>query len=261
MSFCSVKLYWLCRMAQTLRFDGYQRKIIFTISFLLFYFKNWPMTKIKICGITRLEDALDACRAGADALGFNFSSTSSRQITPVLAQAIIAQLPPFVQSVGIFVEHSPQEINAICRLCNLQVAQLHSDEYQPKEAQAITDAKVIKVFRPKKDFSVQEVLEFTQNSGIRTFLFDAFRPDMAGGTGERISAALVKRIFEQLGSTCFPILAGGLNETNVREPILFTRPYGVDTASGVESKPGVKNPDKVNAFIRAVHSTRSQVPL
>jgi phosphoribosylanthranilate isomerase len=247
------------RHGTTLGFDGAQWNSIFTISFL--YLNYWSMTKIKICGITRLEDALDACRAGADALGFNFSSTSPRQITPVLAEAIIAQLPPFVQSVGIFVEHSPQEINAICRLCNLQMAQLHSEKYRPEQARAITEAKVIKVFRPEEKFSVQEVMEFIQNSGISTFLFDAFRPDMAGGTGEIISTALASRIFRQLGTSCFPILAGGLNATNVREAILSTQPYGVDTASGVESKPGFKDPEKVNAFIRAVHSIRSQVPL
>jgi len=212
------------------------------------------MTKIKICGITHLEDALDACRAGSDALGFNFSSTSQRQITPVVAKEIIAQLPPFVHSVGIFVEHSPQEINTICRLCNLQVAQLHSEQYGPDQARAITEAKVIKVFRPEEDFSVQEVIEFTRNSGTKSFLFDTFQHDMAGGTGARIVASLASRIFRQLGTSCFAILAGGLNATNVREAILSTQPYGVDTASGVESKPGFKDPEKVIAFIRAVHS-------
>ncbi|TLU55452.1 MAG: phosphoribosylanthranilate isomerase, partial [Chlorobium sp.] len=210
------------------------------------------MTKIKICGITRLEDALDACLAGADAIGFNFSSTSPRQITHEKAQAIINKLPPFVHSVGIFVEHSPQEINTICRLCKLQVAQLHSEQYRPEHAQAITEAKVIKVFRPEEDFSVQEVIEFTRNSGTNTFLFDTYRHDMAGGTGEGIMAPLARRIFRQLGTSCFAILAGGLNATNVREAILSTRPYGVDTASGVESKPGFKDSEKVIAFIRAV---------
>ncbi len=219
------------------------------------------MTKIKICGITRLEDALDACRAGADALGFNFSSTSPRQITCEQAKGIISKLPPFVQSVGIFVEHSPEEINTICRLCTLQVAQLHSEQYSPDHARAVTEAKIIKVFRPEEHFSVQEVVEFARKSGISTFLFDTYRQDMAGGTGEGIGASLATRIFSQLGTSYFPILAGGLNKTNVREAILSTRPYGVDAASGVESKPGFKDPEKVNAFIRAVHSILSQVPL
>ena len=210
------------------------------------------MTKIKICGITRLEDALDTCRAGADALGFNFSSTSPRQITPILAKAIIEKLPPFVQSVGIFVEQTTEEINAICRQCGLEVAQLHNDLYSAEHARAITEAKVIKVFRPKEHFSVQEVIDFARNSGVKTFLFDTYHKDIAGGTGENIGTSLATRIFKQLGSSYYPILAGGLNPINVREIILSTRPYGVDAASGVESKPGLKDPEKVNAFIRAV---------
>jgi phosphoribosylanthranilate isomerase len=215
------------------------------------------MTKVKICGITRFGDALEACQAGADALGFNFSSTSPRKITPAQAKKIIEKLPLFVHSVGIFVEQTTNEINDICRHCSLQAAQLHSDHYSPENARAITEAKVIKVFRPKEHFSVQEVIEFMQNSGVHTFLFDAYRPDMAGGTGETISNALATRIFKQLGTSCYPILAGGLNEANVEEAILRTKPYAVDTASGVENKPGIKDPEKVNAFIQAAHKTLS----
>ncbi len=227
------------------------------MSSFLFYLNHSLMTKIKICGITTLEDALDTCRAGADALGFNFSGTSPRQITPIVAKAIIEKLPPFLQSVGIFVEQTTEEINAICLHCGLQVAQLHNDHYSPEHARAITEAKVIKVFRPKEHFSVQEVIDFARNSGVNTFLFDTYRKDMAGGTGEGISTSLATRIFKQLGSPYYPILAGGLNETNVREKILSTRPYGVDAASGVESKPGFKDPEKVKAFIRAVHKILS----
>ena len=175
------------------------------------------MTKIKICGITRLQDALDAAHAGADALGFNFSSLSPRLIAPEKAKEIIDKLPPFVQSAGIFVEHSPEEINAICRLCNLQIAQLHSDRYSPEQAKSITAAKVVRVFRPEDNFAVEEVFEFAAKSGIRSFLFDAYRPDMAGGTGESIGASLAARIFNQIRSSCYAILAGGMNAENVSE--------------------------------------------
>ncbi len=210
------------------------------------------MTKIKICGITRLSDALEACRAGADALGFNFSSLSPRAITPERAKKIIEKLPPFVESTGIFVDQSPEEINAICRFCKLQIAQLHSEQYSPENARAITQAKVIKVFRPEENFSVEEVFVFAEKSGINAFLFDAYRPDMAGGTGETIGVSLATRIFNALGDSCYPILAGGLNETNVGDAIRRTLPYGVDTASGVESAPGIKESGKIRSFINAV---------
>ena len=213
------------------------------------------MTKIKICGITRLQDALYAAHAGADALGFNFSSLSPRLIAPEKAKDIIDKLPPFVQSAGIFVEHSPEEINAICRLCNLQIAQLHSDRYSPEQARSITAAKVIRVFRPEENFAVEEVFEFAAKSDIRSFLFDAYRPDMAGGTGESIGEALATHLFNQIRSSCYAILAGGLNADNVSEAIRRVQPYGVDTASGVESEPGIKDPEKIEAFIRAVRHT------
>jgi len=212
------------------------------------------MTKIKICGITRLEDARDACLAGADALGFNFSQTSLRRITPDRAKAIIEQLPLFVQSVGIFVEQRADEINAICRHCKLNVAQLHHERYSATDALAITEAKVIKVFRPEENFAVEKVFEFARHSGINTFLFDAYRPEMAGGTGEPIGADLAARIFKELGTSCYAILAGGLNSTNVAEAIHRLQPYGVDTASGVETEPGIKSREKINAFTKAVRN-------
>jgi phosphoribosylanthranilate isomerase len=219
------------------------------------------MVKIKICGITRLSDALDASLAGADALGFNFSSKSPRVITPDGAKAIIAKLPSFVQSAGIFVEHSPEEINAICRFCNLQIAQLHSEQYSAADALSISNVRVIRVFRPEEDFDVQSVVEYARASGTNTFLFDAYRPGVAGGTGETIVASLASRIFTELGhscNSCYGILAGGLNETNVAEAIRRLRPYAVDTASGVELEPGIKDPKKVKAFIRAVRDTAFQ---
>jgi phosphoribosylanthranilate isomerase len=211
------------------------------------------MVKIKICGITRLSDALEACHAGADALGFNFSSMSPRKTAPEQAKAIIEKLPPLVESAGIFVDQSPEDINAICRFCKLQIAQLHSEQYGPEQAKAITEAKVIKVFRPEENFAVEEVFAFAEKSGINAFLFDAYRPDIAGGTGETIGVSLAGRIFNALGESCYAILAGGLNENNVAEAIHRTRPYGVDTASGVESMPGIKDSAKIRSFINAVH--------
>ncbi|MEI8032349.1 MAG: phosphoribosylanthranilate isomerase [Chlorobiaceae bacterium] len=212
------------------------------------------MTRIKICGITRLQDALDACHAGADALGFNFSGRSPRRVTPETAKAIAKKLPPFVTLTGIFVEHSMEEVNSICRFCGLQAAQLHSEEYGPEAARSICEASVIKVFRPEPDFRTQEVREFAEQSGVTAFLFDAYRPDVKGGTGESIEAALAERIFRELGSSFHTILAGGLNPQNVAEAVRRVRPYAVDTASGVEIEPGIKDPEKIKAFIKAVGS-------
>ncbi|NTW68913.1 MAG: phosphoribosylanthranilate isomerase [Chlorobiaceae bacterium] len=212
------------------------------------------MVKIKICGITRLQDALDASLAGADCLGFNFSKRSPRVITEDNAKAIIAKLPPFVQSAGIFVDHSPEVINEICRFCNLQIAQLHSEQYTPEDARTVTSAHVIRVFRPEETFDSECVRSYARESGTNTFLFDAYRPGMEGGTGERIGASLASRIFSELGTACYSILAGGLNESNVAEAIRLTRPYAVDTASGVECEPGIKDQKKVTAFIQAVRS-------
>ncbi len=212
------------------------------------------MTKIKICGITRLQDALEASRAGADSLGFNFSSISPRMINPETAKEIIKKLPPFVESAGIFVDQTLEEINAICRFCNLDIAQLHHEHYSAEDARSITHAKVIKVYRPQDDFAVAEVLDFAKESGVNTFLFDAYQAGMPGGTGKSIKTTLASRIFNELDPSCFAILAGGLDASNVGDAIRSTNPYAVDTASGVESAPGLKDPLKMRAFIRAIRN-------
>ncbi len=214
------------------------------------------MTKIKICGITSLQDALEACNAGADALGFNFSTSSPRMIDPEHAKAIVDKLPPFISSVGIFVDQSPREISELCRFCRLDIAQLHNEHYSAQQAQSIKEAKIIKVFRPEKNFDVAEVFEFAEESGVNTFLFDAYQPGIAGGTGKCIGTSLAACIIGKLNEKpvdgLYAILAGGLNDTNVGEAIRQIRPYGVDTASGVEKAPGIKDAEKIKAFIRAV---------
>lgn len=210
------------------------------------------MTKIKICGITRTEDALNACRAGVDALGFNFSASSPRSVAPDIAKRIIASLPPLVTPVGIFVEQSPEEISELCRYCGLVVAQLHADTYTPELTLAVQDAQVIRVFRPGPGFTIDEVRSFTDRTGCHAFLFDAYNPAMAGGTGETIESSMAVRLFEQTRDFAWALLAGGLRPDNVAEAVKLVRPWGVDTASGVESSPGVKDPAKMAAFITAV---------
>jgi len=209
------------------------------------------MVKVKICGIRCLEDALCACSAGADALGFNFSRESPRYVAPEEAAAIIAELPPFIACTGIFVEHSPEEINSICSRCRLQVAQLHSDRYTAQKAQAVASVRVVRVFRPKPGFDTALVRKFARESGVSSFLFDAYRPGMEGGTGECIEQRLAMKIFEELRGFGYATLAGGLNPENVAAAVQMIRPWAVDTASGVERAPGVKSPEKIRAFIDA----------
>ncbi len=210
------------------------------------------MTRIKICGITRPEDAIDACLAGADALGFNFSRSSPRSIPPDKAKKIVASLPPFVTPVGVFVEHSHLEINDLCHYCGLHVAQLHSDAYTPEHARSITVARVIRVFRPGPWFSIDEVSEFAQQAGCNGFLFDAYSPAMAGGTGETIASSTAVELFDKTRGFAWSLLAGGLRPDNVGDVVRLVRPWGVDTASGVESAPGLKEKVKMIAFAEAV---------
>ncbi|ANT65236.1 MULTISPECIES: phosphoribosylanthranilate isomerase [Prosthecochloris] len=211
------------------------------------------MTRIKICGITTLRDALVCIEAGVHALGFNFSSESPRAVSPDKAHEIIRKLPPFVTAIGVFVEQSPDEVCQISQHTGLHAAQLHSERYGATETLAvITQIPVIKVFRTGPDFSVTEVLEYKRQTGVHHFLFDAYRPGQAGGTGERIKIETAKAIFSSTSATGPSILAGGLKPDNIEEAIRTLRPYAVDTASGVELAPGQKDPARIQAFTAAV---------
>ena len=210
------------------------------------------MTKIKICGITRMEDALEAALWGADALGFNFSESSQRRIDADAARAIITRIPPLVSAVGVFVEQTPEEIVDLCRYCGLQIAQLHSDDYDAERTLRIEGFRVIRVFRPGPCFSVSQVREFADATGCRSFLFDAYSPVAAGGTGESIEAQTALALFDGTRDIGWSLLAGGLKPENVADAVRLVRPWGVDTASGVESAPGVKDSLKLRRFIDAV---------
>lgn len=210
------------------------------------------MTRIKICGITSLRDALDCIEAGVHALGFNFSAESPRSVSPEKAKEIIRELPPFIAAIGVFVEQSPAEICRISNLAGLHAAQLHSERYDAAETLAVTDIPVIKVFRAGPGFSVDDVLYYKQQTGVCNYLFDAYRPGQAGGTGERIENETAKVIFSTTSSIGPSILAGGLKPDNVEEAVRTFHPYAVDTASGVELAPGKKDPALVRAFVAAV---------
>jgi phosphoribosylanthranilate isomerase len=199
------------------------------------------MVKVKICGITSLEDALTSIEAGADALGFVFHSRSPRHIFPEQAAGIIRTLPPFVQTVGLFVNEDLSIVNSIADRCGLDIVQLHGEE-SPEYCTSVR-RRVIKAFRVK-DSSILESLAQYQVSGC---LLDAWSPSAHGGTGQACNWDIAE---EAVKRGIRIILAGGLAPENVAEGIRQVRPYGVDVSSGVECSPGRKDADKVRMFIR-----------
>jgi phosphoribosylanthranilate isomerase len=205
------------------------------------------MTKVKICGITNLEDAVHAVNSGADALGFNFYWNSPRYVLPDAAAEIIRDLPDEVMKVGVFVNEERGNISALVDLLNLDAVQLHGDENAKfvKELRSETDAKIIKAFRVGPGFNRSTVQDFEADF----VLLDAYSTDGYGGTGESFDW---KRAIDLPDVRFF--LAGGLSPENVAEAVKTAHPYGVDVASGVESVKGKKDPKKVEAFIRNAKS-------
>ncbi|MDA1190696.1 MAG: phosphoribosylanthranilate isomerase [Candidatus Poribacteria bacterium] len=200
-------------------------------------------TRVKICGITNRDDAHLAVDEGADALGFIFHPKSPRYITPEAAREIVLTLPPFVTTVGVFVDETPMAMNRVIEHVGLNAAQLHGDE--TSETCRHVRADVIKVFR------VKDSLDFPfDRYPVRAFMLDTYVKEAHGGTGERFDWELAKEV-KRFGSI---ILAGGLTPGNVVEAIRVAEPYAVDVSSGVEARPGVKNPDALRAFLRTVRS-------
>ena len=204
------------------------------------------MVRVKICGITSLEDALHACACGADALGFVFYAKSPRCIDPAAAATIIRQLPPFVTTAGLFVNADPEQVEEVADFCGLDVIQLHGDE-GPDECD-FTPRRTIKALRLKDAASLAGHAAFQ----VSALLLDAWVKDVYGGTGHACNWELAAEVARQRPV----ILAGGLTPGNVAAAIDAVRPYAVDVSSGVEVAPGKKNPEKVAAFIRAAKNRR-----
>lgn len=206
-------------------------------------------TRIKICGITNLEDALLATHLGADALGFVFSK-SPRRISPEKAQEIISQLPPFVNTVGVFANEPLERIVETLDSCSIDVVQLHGDENQ-KYCSELKEfnKKIIKAVRIRDELSLLELLSFD----VDAHLFDSYSKEAYGGTGKTFDWDVIKgKDFSK------PIiLSGGLAADNVAEAIEFFQPYGVDASSRLEKEPGVKEPKSVTEFIKVVRDLES----
>ena len=199
-----------------------------------------PDTKIKVCGMTSLEDTLVAVEAGVDAVGFIFYKKSPRLVTIKTVCEIVDELPPFVDAIGIFVNESAEQINKIADRCKLDRVQLHGDE-TPAFCKKIR-RRVIKAIRVKDIQSLKKLSDFP----VSGFLLDTFSEDQRGGTGKVFDWHLVHPA-KKYGAV---ILAGGLTPNNVRQAIHRVKPYGVDVCSGVESQPGIKDHKKVKAFIK-----------
>jgi phosphoribosylanthranilate isomerase len=201
-------------------------------------------TRIKICGITRGEDALLAAELGTAALGFNFYPPSPRYIAPSSAAEIIGALPPFVTPVGVFADEASEEhILGVAGEAGVAAVQLRGPRL-PAFNGPLGQYPVILAVPVGKDFSPEAISRFKASA----FLLDTFDPNLAGGTGKTFDWSLAREA-RDYGTI---ILAGGLTPENVAQAIREVRPYAVDVASGVESAPGVKDAAKLRAFFAAV---------
>ncbi|CAN5838229.1 hypothetical protein BH20ACI4_BH20ACI4_23440 [soil metagenome] len=206
------------------------------------WFKN--MTKIKICGITNLEDALLSAKFGALALGFNFYEKSPRYIAPEKAREIIKQLPEEILKVGVFVNESLEKIVEIAETVKLDALQLHGEETPEclRELKQKTNLEIIKAFRVSPEFKPEDVLQYEMDA----ILLDAYSPKEHGGTGETFDWEIAKKVQE-----IFPkmYLAGGLSELNIGNAIENVIPYAVDACSLLELSKGKKDLQKTQSFI------------
>ncbi len=216
-------------------------------------------TRIKICGVTRVEDAVDAAAAGADAIGLVFHPPASRNISLDTARAILAALPPFVTPVGLFVDAASQHIREVCAALSLRHVQLHGHE-TPAQVKDLAPLRIIKAVRVSPDTFADELNGWREAIGVHHLsnltglVLETSGTKQAGGTGIPNDWTTIQR---HLGGNQWrdlpPIIAaGGLTPETVEQVVRMIRPFAVDVSSGVESMPGHKSGEKIEAFIRAV---------
>lgn len=201
------------------------------------------MVKVKICGITNLEDALIAVNAGCDALGFNFYHKSPRYITPEEARAIIKKLPKSIIKIGVFVNAREKTVKQIADYCGLNIVQFHGHE-SVKYCNKFKGYRIIKVFHIKNKIDIAKICTY------RTFayLFDTYLPGRAGGTGKSFNWHLARHL---KGMTRPVFLSGGLTKENVSKAIRYVNPDWVDVCSSIELFPGKKDEKELLEFVRA----------
>ncbi len=200
------------------------------------------MIKIKICGITNLDDALAAADYGADALGFIFYKKSPRSVEPEKAAEIVRRLPPFITPVAVFVNEREEKIRDIQFTTGIKVLQFHGDE-RPEYCDRFA-TRVIKAFQVRDKESLKHMAQYH----VAALLLDSYREDLRGGTGTTFDwhLAVVAKTFGRV------VLAGGLTPENVAEAVKLVQPYGIDVAGGVEREKGVKDHASLKKFITEV---------
>ena len=217
--------------------------------------------KVKICGLKTYDEALQAVEAGADLLGFNFYPKSPRYLPPgecmrlvVRLQAAMPEREQSLKLVGVFVNASAVDVRAILGDCGLDLAQLSGDE-SPEYTASLGD-KAFKALRPASAAQLEEAMRvYPRRCGAPAWLIDAYRPGEYGGTGQTADWSVARQAAQKVPL----LLAGGLLPVSVADAIRQVRPWGVDVASGVEQSPGVKDPHKVTAFIRAVRQIEEEM--
>lgn len=204
------------------------------------------VTRIKICGITQVEDALIAAKLGADAIGFVFYAPSPRAVSSNQAKKICEALPPFITTVGLFVNADLTEVNNVLAEIPLGLLQFHGEETADYCQQF--NQPWLKALRVNQHTDINSLV--TIYSKAQGILLDSYVSGTHGGTGTTFDWSLIPQDIN------IPlILAGGLNPTNVKEAIQTVKPYAVDVSGGVELKKGIKDPEKIKAFIKAVQSS------
>jgi phosphoribosylanthranilate isomerase len=198
------------------------------------------MARVKICGITRIEDLRAACDAGVDALGFVFYAKSPRNVSIEQAATLVKAMPPFVQSVGLFVDAEPAFVQSVLKAAPLDLLQFHGGE-TPEYCRSFA-RPYLKAVRVRE--GVDLVKYATDFTDARALLLDAYVPGVPGGTGERFDWSLISAGLPKL-----IVLSGGLTPDNVNEAVKVVQPWAVDVSSGVEAAPGIKDATKVTAFI------------
>lgn len=205
--------------------------------------------RVKICGITRIQDARAAIAAGADALGFVFHAASPRAVSALQVADIISQLPPFVTTVGLFVDADPAMIDDVLAVASLDLLQFHGDE-SPADC-ARHGRPWIKALRMHPELDLAVSLASWREA--RAVLLDAWHPQLPGGTGHTFDWHRLALLGERQDLPAI-ILAGGLTPENVADAIRLTRPYAVDVSGGVEAGKGIKDARKIDAFMAGVAS-------
>jgi len=211
------------------------------------------MVRVKICGITNREDAWAAVDLGAHALGFIFAP-SPRKVTPQAARTIIGTLPPFIQTVGVFVDEDPQAVQDIMGYCDLDLIQLHGNE-SPEYCRQLMPYS-IKAFRIKDEASLLSLRSFEGH--IKAQLWDTYQRGLKGGTGKTFAWQLALKAGKMTPPV---ILSGGLKPSNVARAVSTVKPYAVDVNSGIEAHPGKKDIDLMTRFMQTIHNINKEALL